>query len=144
MQMPDSPVSKLVSVEPTPPRLCMAWLVMLRSSEDLPGNIVALRPQIKNPIRLGSNPETCDIVLPSNEISRDHSEFELDPSSGQLRISDLGSTNGTYIQEPGSSEVTVERGYLLTDGCRLRFADTVFIFRCLLADPIVSVRSGSG
>lgn len=41
------------------------------------------------------------ISVPDRELSRKHSRISFDAASGQFLISDLGSTNGTYIQLVG-------------------------------------------
>jgi pSer/pThr/pTyr-binding forkhead associated (FHA) protein len=39
--------------------------------------------------------ESCDIVIPSDEVSRRHAEIE--PADGALAVRDLGSANGTFV-----------------------------------------------
>ncbi len=58
----------------------------------------------------------CDIVLPSNAVSRVHMEFSTS-DEGEVSLCDLGSRNGTFLMRPSASKggrtaVVVER---LTD-----------------------------
>ena len=41
--------------------------------------------------------EDNGLVLVTSGVSRKHASLELDPASGQLVLSDLGSTNGSYV-----------------------------------------------
>lgn len=61
---------------------------------------------------IGRNPE-CDISIPTDEISRRHAE--LRPSQDGVMVEDLGSANGTYVND---RRVTRE---LLKHGDELRF-----------------------
>ncbi|AFU98623.1 FHA domain-containing protein [Simiduia agarivorans] len=58
----------------------------------------------------------CEIVIPGTHLSRQHAEFEL--SNGQLRIRDLGSSNGTFVNE---ERLTANQPLRLVPGDRLRF-----------------------
>jgi pSer/pThr/pTyr-binding forkhead associated (FHA) protein len=61
---------------------------------------------------IGRNPE-CDISIPTDEISRRHAE--LRPSQDGVMVEDLGSANGTFVND---RRVTRE---LLKHGDELRF-----------------------
>lgn len=47
---------------------------------------------------IGRNPEN-DVVIPDESASRLHAELEYDPDGNRLSISDLGSTNGTFVNQ---------------------------------------------
>jgi len=46
--------------------------------------------------------KTCDITIPGTHLSRNHAELVL--QNGQLKIRDLGSANGTFLNEERISE----------------------------------------
>lgn len=52
----------------------------------------------KKAFAIGRNPKTCDEVLTDFSISREHCSLSYG-SPGVLRVSDLGSTNGTFVNE---------------------------------------------
>jgi len=81
----------------------------------------------------------CDIHLPVNEVffgvSRHHCELEYDPPL--LRVRDLGSLNGTYVNgtnigqryrldQPDAAELEDCSERELSDGDLLQVFDTVF------------------
>ncbi len=51
-------------------------------------------PLDKFPVTVGRDPNSV-LALPSNEVSRHHAIIEL--VDGRLRLTDLGSTNGTFV-----------------------------------------------
>lgn len=77
----------------------------------------------KFPFRIGKAGDAKDVELFNNAISRKHADILKE--HGQYYITDLDSTNGTYINgkkiQPGVKE-------LLTDGMLVRFANTEFKF----------------
>jgi two-component system, cell cycle response regulator len=63
----------------------------------------------------------ADLVIPRDSVSRQHAQLVCD-SGGNWWVQDLGSTNGTFINEEA-----VERR-VLADGDQLRFGDAIFKF----------------
>src|SRR5262245_37367304 len=59
---------------------------------------------------IGRHPD-CDIVVSNNQVSRRHAQVTVD--SGTFIIVDLGSTNGTYVNEAPITE------HVLKDGDRI-------------------------
>ena len=51
----------------------------------------------------------CDLQLDEESVSRQHARIEAD-SSGVYRISDLGSTNGTYVNDVAQKTTTLHHG----------------------------------
>lgn len=88
---------------------------------------------IEEPLKLGQEPvlvgrdEHCTLPLHDDSVSRRHALIE--PHGESYLISDLGSTNGTYVNEQ-----LVQGGYLLTAGDRIRFGSQ--IFKYLSADKV--------
>ena len=72
------------------------------------------------PVVVGRNPP-ADLVLEGTTVSRRH--CRLEQHEGQLRLSDLGSTNGTFVNGARLSEpMLLEDGATLTVGAyRLRY-----------------------
>jgi len=48
--------------------------------------------------------KTCDITIPGTHLSRNHAELVL--VDGQLQVKDLGSANGTFLNEERITEAT--------------------------------------
>jgi EAL domain-containing protein (putative c-di-GMP-specific phosphodiesterase class I) len=48
------------------------------------------------PFRIGRDPQGNDLVVDARGLSRQHALIDLDPL-GRLRVTDLGSTNGTFV-----------------------------------------------
>jgi len=65
--------------------------------------------------------ENADLVIPRSAVSRQHSTLSAD-DAGDWWIADLGSTNGTFVNEE-----RIERRRL-ADGDQVRFGDAIFKF----------------
>jgi pSer/pThr/pTyr-binding forkhead associated (FHA) protein/outer membrane protein assembly factor BamB len=63
--------------------------------------------------------KTCGLCVPSTHISRSHAELEV--VDGVLNIKDLGSANGTFVND---SKITAT---VLKDGDRVRFDTAEFV-----------------
>jgi pSer/pThr/pTyr-binding forkhead associated (FHA) protein len=68
--------------------------------------------------RLTIGRESCDVILPDPEVSRSHAV--LDASGGPPTIEDLGSTNGTYVNDDRIQTAEAHHGDVL------RFGNTVW------------------
>ena len=62
------------------------------------------------------------VPLPSPSVSRQHAAVVIEGTAARLR--DLGSKNGTFVDE-----MRVERPIALRDGARLRFGTLEVIYR---------------
>ena len=83
--------------------------------------------------------ESCDIYLPDDRISRKHAQIKID--SDAVRVSDLGSTNGTTRNDdPVTEEIIIESGDLVDIG----HAKTYEARIVTREDEITSVRLASG
>lgn len=72
------------------------------------------RIEISNPITVGRSP-ACDLSVQDTYISSRHARLMND--AGELSIEDLGSTNGTYVnQELARGRVQLERGDIVQVG----------------------------
>lgn len=64
----------------------------------------------------------CEIIIPGTHLSRQHAEFEL--HENQLKIRDLGSANGSFVND---ARIAANQPMRLVPGDRLRF--DVYTFR---------------
>jgi hypothetical protein len=69
-------------------------------------------------LRIGRKPP-ADVIVPGSAVSRSHCLVEL--AAGKLRITDLNSTNGTYIDN-----MRIERSEILPVGSILRVGNVSF------------------
>ena len=69
---------------------------------------------------IGRNPNNCTVCIESELISRQHAELFID-ARGRLRVHDLGSSNGTYVDhaQAPEDERGGDRGLELGPGNRL-------------------------
>jgi DNA-binding NtrC family response regulator len=81
---------------------------------------VALEPGV--PVVVGRRPPS-DVCVQSGKLSRSHARFTLDPA-GVVRVEDLGSTNGTWVQ-----------------GARVEAAEIAPGGEVLLGDALVTVQA---
>lgn len=84
----------------------------------IPGKDIV--PLINFPLLIGRS-ETCDLVVRDPGISRRHAI--LDCRKGKYVLTDLNSTNGTYV-----NGTRVQR-HELQDGDQIKMGDSVFIFK---------------
>jgi diguanylate cyclase (GGDEF)-like protein len=64
--------------------------------------------------------DECDIVVQDQSVSRRHTRFDLD--RGSYLVTDLGSTNGTFINdEPADRTPLADGDYLRVGNCLFRF-----------------------
>ncbi len=80
----------------------------------------------KQSIVLGKQKDRADYCFNENTISKTHAEIYHDGSG--YYISDLNSTNGTYIN--GSGRLESGQMYPICDGDTIRLAKTEMIFHC--------------
>ncbi len=90
--------------------------IIMPSAPGLPPSVVI---GAKEAITIGRTAPPADFALPSKEVSRQHCRFEL--VSGALLLTDLKSTNGTYLDDQ-----PVEQPTLLQNGAKIRVANYVF------------------
>ena len=77
---------------------------------------------------IGRNPE-CGIWVDAAGVSRRHARLRLDTDRGDAAIEDLGSTNGTFV-----NEARVESPVTLRDGDTVHLGSVPLTFRAWLAD----------
>jgi adenylate cyclase len=93
------------------------WVITIRSPEGEPQERI-LKPGVNSVGRKLTN----DIVISDPSASRNHAEINLDPETNQPAITDLNSTNGTYLNRRKLAETQP-----------LRDRDVVRIGTCLIA-----------
>jgi uncharacterized coiled-coil DUF342 family protein len=81
----------------------------------------------------------CDVPLAVNGVSRKHAELRFDAASRAWTITDLGSSNGTWINGTRVSAAAVSHGdELLVGECRLSFDDARVLLRPSAPPPLPS------
>ncbi|HWE36019.1 MAG TPA: GGDEF domain-containing protein [Isosphaeraceae bacterium] len=100
-----------------PPRGLPIYLIVL--SGGIPGAMLRLG---RGATRLGRGVDNV-IQLPESSISRHHAALKAD-DDGHVRLVDLGSTNGTYLN---GERVAPHTPILLRDGDRIRFGAAVVV-----------------
>ncbi|MBX2864079.1 MAG: FHA domain-containing protein [Leptolyngbyaceae cyanobacterium MAG.088] len=71
---------------------------------------------------LGRDPRQSDLAVPDRRLSRCHAALQFNSEQGFI-ISDLESTNGTYVNGK-----KLQRVYALNDGDRIRIGSSLFHF----------------
>jgi diguanylate cyclase (GGDEF)-like protein len=102
---------------PKPKERGEACLVLLHP----PGPDIGKRTALTKPAYVVGRDAEVDLVISRSSVSRQHSRLSQDPS-GDWGVQDLGSTNGTFVNE---ERITYKR---LADGDQVRFGDAIFKF----------------
>ncbi len=101
----------------SPPR----YLILLRGG--IPGTMLLLEPGLRT---LGRSSEN-DLQLPEMSVSRQHAQLAVE-SEGLVRLTDLGSTNGTFLN---GHRLPPQQPATLRDGDRIGFGPTMIVkFTC--------------
>ncbi len=101
-------VSNLAPVAPMP---ITRTLVVIEGPDV--GKSFVLDPNAPGRLLLGSSP-ACQVRLTDPTVSRRHAAFE--PAGGRLRLTDLQSTNGTFVDGTGIVEAYVRGGEIIRCG----------------------------
>jgi diguanylate cyclase (GGDEF)-like protein len=94
-----------------------SYIVLIHS----PGTDIGRRTLLDHDRYLIGREEGADVLLDRESVSRQHAEL-LHDARGEWMLRDLGSTNGSFVNDRRISEAT------LTDGDQLRFGDVVYKF----------------
>ncbi|MEL7370309.1 MAG: FHA domain-containing protein [Myxococcota bacterium] len=110
--MPSPDPSPELSLEPPPP--ARQWVVGLQNGEII---------QIDKDTMIIGRSRTCDVVIPSAKVSRQHAS--LSNLQGELYIEDLGSANGVWLNGEKITRAKVSPGdtFTISDET-LRFDET--------------------
>jgi len=84
------------------------------------------------PFRIGRMPG-LDLVLPSQLVSKEHAEIYV--ANGSLRLRDLGSTNGTFVNRQAVDDLPLREGDII------HFAD--FEFRVGRLERVAAPKEGA-
>ena len=102
--------------EPAGIRQEATWFLLLVVDDQQPQRQI---PIDRHPFRIGRRPN-LPLSLPSSRVSQDHAEI-VEKHDGQLWLSDLRSTNGTYVNGTCISDAVA-----LKEGDIVRFATIEF------------------
>jgi EAL domain-containing protein (putative c-di-GMP-specific phosphodiesterase class I) len=86
------------------------WMLESRTAD---GNLLQRTPVQPLPFRVGRGPQ-LDMVLPSPHVSKNHAEIYSDGEA--LRVRDLGSRNGTFLNRQAVTDAALHRGDVLHFG----------------------------
>src|SRR4051794_13323611 len=76
----------------------------------LSGSMAGSRIDLISPQSIiGRDPEMCDIALDNNVVSRRHAAIEID-AHGNVIVSDMGSTHGTFVNGSAVTKRTLKEG----------------------------------
>lgn len=95
-----------------------ARLEVVHGPPNVLGKIFTLQPGRRNVI---GRDAACEVSIPSDRVSRRH--CQLEPGSGGYVLEDLGSSNGTLVNQERVPGKRLLRGgeYIQTGDCLLRF-----------------------
>lgn len=100
-----------------PPEDDEACIILLHP----PGPDIGRRTPLTDGMYIVGRDQSADLVIPRSTISRQHSRLMRREGSGWW-VEDMGSTNGTFVNEMRVNERK------LVDGDQIRFGDTIFKF----------------
>lgn len=103
----------------------------------LTGPSAGRRYDVVSQLTLGRSP-SCDIPLEDDQVSRRHAQVFLDTLAGQVRLRDLGSTNGTLLN---GQRLALQEEAVLRPGDRMRVGGTIAVFE---PPPVSIVDEPSG
>lgn len=102
---------------PRRPEAPLAYLVNIHP----PGPTLGLRHEVGPDATVVGRGGDCDVPVPDNSVSRKHARIEFHPD-GRFHITDLGSTNGTYVNHARVKEADLRDGdYVGVGGSLYRF-----------------------
>jgi DNA-binding NtrC family response regulator len=110
-----------------------AFVLVVTEGPDA-GRTFRLDDSLPPRVLLGQS-DSCELRLTDPSVSRRHAAIEL--AGDRLRITDLGSKNGTYIDDVGIVEAFVH------DGFRLRVGSTTIRGSCDEEPPAVELPSAT-
>lgn len=118
MAMPAPPPSPPPPPPPVAAAAPVARLEVVHGPPNVLGKIFTLVPGRRNLI---GRDASCDVSIPSDRVSRRH--CQLEPGPGGYVLEDLGSSNGTLVNQERIPSKRLLRGgeYIQTGDCLLRF-----------------------
>jgi two-component system cell cycle response regulator len=115
-----SDATRTAEVVLPPPRRAESPLAYLVSIHP-PGPTLGLRYEVGPGQTLIGRGSDCDVSVADQSVSRRHARIEF-RDDGRFRITDLGSTNGTYVNHTRTKEADLHDGdYLAVGGSLYRF-----------------------
>jgi hypothetical protein len=130
------PLNVAATATVKPENISMNSLSLLFEFEEL---MVSTLPPLgtNDELTVGRQPD-CDVVVEHSSVSKRHATFRWDEAEKRCTLTDLGSTNGTFL----NASIRVSTEAHLKDGDIISFGDVQFWF--LLADTLYRKLSSSG
>jgi hypothetical protein len=101
----------------SPGMTLLGWLVPIKGAQR--GELFTLKPQTM----IGTDPSQCDVVLTDSYMSSKHATIKA--QGGVFILEDLGSTNGTYVNDKKV------KTHELVDNDFVKFGQTLVKFKSL-------------
>jgi two-component system response regulator HydG len=124
MHHEDDAATAVNAVERAPSRLAVGCLVIVEAGPDA-GRTVPVDGRSAGRVFVGQS-ASCEVRLADRSVSRRHAAIELQADG--VRLTDLGSTNGTFVDGMRVHDV------VLTGGERVRMGDTTL--RVQATEPV--------
>ncbi|MBS2027254.1 MAG: FHA domain-containing protein [Deltaproteobacteria bacterium] len=123
-----------IAQTPTPAR-CPVCSSPLRGAEPklvirMPGGLATEFP-IRDRLSMGRNPQRNNICISDREVSKEHAVVERRGS--EVIVRDLGSSNGTFVNEAKIGE------HRLKDGDIIRVGTTQIVYMAAEAQPAITI-----
>lgn len=82
-----------------------------------------------------------EICIPEEHVSRNHAMIQFDPTIGGYTITDMGSSNGTFVND---RQLTKHESALLMDGDEIRLYVPVMRFSAFVTEDEVTLAAEKG
>lgn len=112
----DAGATRMLQIEPA----LLAYLTILTGAHE--GKTI----QLKETTNIGREAEGNDIVLDDDSVSRQHAKVRF--QDGKFALTDMGSSNGTFIEDAKTGEWKKIQYRILTDGTKIKVGETVLRF----------------
>src|SRR3989304_2769526 len=90
---------------------------------------------------IGRDPSTCQLVLEDDQVSRQHARISRG-AGGTWVLSDLGSTNGTWVTPSRGRRRQVTGDHVLQGGDRIEVGGTRLVYAAEAPEATVVVGGG--
>ncbi len=121
-QTPQAPATRILKAAPP----TLAYLVVKSGTHQ--GKTF----QLSESTSIGRKGDVNDIVLDDDAVSRQHARVRLEGS--KFVLTDLGSSNGTFVRDAESGDWKKIQQRQLTDGLNIKIGETILVFMQIKSD----------